>query len=186
MLLALTGSSCSGKTTIAERCVDIDGVVVHESDELGVPSSADLRWRQRTTEEWVQRTLTYEQRGLSVLLTGQAPLGEILACPSSPQLQGITVCLLDVPDEERLRRLNHRDPGRWDESSQQAFLGWARWHREHAADPRARPDVITSGGWDRMRWERWQDWTRHDPRWRTTVLDTAAQSIEETTCAVQS
>ena len=49
MLLALTGSSCSGKTTIAERCVDIDGVVVHESDELGVPSSADLRWRQRTT-----------------------------------------------------------------------------------------------------------------------------------------
>ena len=152
MLLALTGSSCSGKTTIAERCVDIDGVVVHESDELGVPSSADLRWRQRTTEEWVQRTLTYEQRGLSVLLTGQAPLGEILACPSSPQLQGITVCLLDVPDEERLRRLNHRDPGRW----------------------------------DRMRWERWQDWTRHDPRWRTTVLDRAAQSIEETTCAVQS
>ncbi len=63
VLLALTGSSCSGKTTIADRCVDIDGVVVHESDELGVPGSADLRWRQRTTEEWVQRTLAYEHRG---------------------------------------------------------------------------------------------------------------------------
>jgi catechol 2,3-dioxygenase-like lactoylglutathione lyase family enzyme len=46
--------------------------------------------------------------------------------------------LLDVPDEERRRRLNNRDPGRWDESSQQAFLGWAQWHREHAVDPRAR------------------------------------------------
>ncbi|HJY24120.1 MAG TPA: hypothetical protein VJ649_00415 [Actinomycetes bacterium] len=92
----------------------------------------------------------------------------------------------DAPDEERLRRLNHRDPGRWDESAQQAFLGWAQWHREHAADPRARPEVITSGGWDQMQWERWRHWTRHDPRWRTTVLDTAAQSIEETTCAVKS
>jgi hypothetical protein len=43
-----------------------------------------------------------------MLLTGQAPLGEILACRSSPQLRGIAVCLLDVPDEERLRPLNHR------------------------------------------------------------------------------
>ena len=57
------GSSCPGKTTIAERCVDIDGVVVCESDELGVPSSADLRWRQRMTEEWVQRTWRTSSEG---------------------------------------------------------------------------------------------------------------------------
>ncbi len=37
-----------------------------------------------------------------------------------------------------------------------------------------------------MRWERWQDWSRHDPRWGTTVLDTAAESVEQTAHSVQS
>jgi hypothetical protein len=56
--------------------------------------------------------------------------------------------------------------------------GWARWHREHAADPQARPEVITAGGWDRMRWDRWLGWTHADPRWRTTVIQTAHKPVD--------
>jgi hypothetical protein len=50
MLLMLTGSSCSGKTTIARRCAGIDGLVVHDFDELGVPRTADMQWRRRTLD----------------------------------------------------------------------------------------------------------------------------------------
>jgi hypothetical protein len=178
MLSTLTGSSCSCKTTIARACTDIDGLVVHDFDELSVPSTAAMKWRQRTLEDWIPRIVEHESRGEAVLLTGQSPLGEVLACPSAPHLAGIAVCLLDVPDDERLQRLERRDPGRWDESQKQALLGWARWHREHAADPQARPEVITAGGWDRMRWDRWLGWTHADPRWRTTVIQTAQEPVD--------
>ena len=36
-----------------------------------------------------------------------------------------------------------------------------------------------------MQWERRRHWTRHDPRWCTTVLDTATESIEQTAHSVQ-
>lgn len=44
------------------------------------------------------------------VLAGQSPLGEVLACPSAPALDGLAVCLMDVEDGERLRRLDARDP----------------------------------------------------------------------------
>lgn len=65
------------------------------------------------TEVWVRRTLEYQHRGIDVLLTGQSPLGEVLAVPSASLLDGIAVCLVDVADEVRRVRLDERDPGRW-------------------------------------------------------------------------
>ncbi len=165
MLFTIAGSSCSGKTTAARACVDLRGVVVHDFDEIGVPASADIRWRHQALETWVQRVLSYKDSGLDVLLTGQSPLGEILATPSAIHLEGIAACLLDVADDERLRRLHERDPGRWSEEIQQAFIGWARWHRGHAADPGHRPEVLENGGWEGMHWVRWRGWTGGDPRW---------------------
>jgi hypothetical protein len=185
VLFTLTGSSCAGKTTAARACSDLPGLVVHDFDEIGVPRDADLRWRQRTLEHWIQVVLEYQAHGVDVLLTGQSPLGEVLASPSAPQLQGIAVCLLDVDDRERIRRLERRDPGFWDRERRQSFLGWAHWHREHAADPQSRPEVITAGGWDRMHWTRWHDWTQQDPRWHTTVIDTSYGTTRDTASAVQ-
>jgi hypothetical protein len=185
VLLKLAGSACSGKTTVARACTDFDDLVVHDFDELRVPSTADTCWRQRALEEWIQRTLSYQRRGCSVLLTGQSPLGEVLACPSAPLLEGIAVCLLDLDDAERVVRLDHRNPGRWNELAKQGFLGWAQWHRDHAADPRARPEVITVEGWDEMRWHRWLDWSRDDPRWNTTVISTTGRRVEETARTVE-
>lgn len=144
VLLKLTGSSCSGKSTLAFAVADrLRDVVVHDFDEVGVPRDADRHWRHRITELWVRRALEYQERGLDLLLTGQSPLGEILAAPSAPKVDGIALCLVDVDDEIRRTRLAHRDPGRWDASAVDAFLGWAAWHRGHARDPRHRPEVIT-------------------------------------------
>jgi hypothetical protein len=185
VLLKLVGSSCSGKTTTARVCADLDRLVVHDFDEVGVPVDADRVWRQRTTEEWIRRVIADQEHGLDVLLTGQSPLGEVLACPSAPLLDGIAACLLDVADGERLRRLDNRDPGRWDRQAQCAFIGWARWHRAHAEDPQWRQEVITDGAWEQMQWERWTAWTRYDRRWHTAIIDTTGRSIDQTASDVR-
>ena len=178
MLLVLTGSSCSGKSTLAFAVADrLHRVAVHDFDEVGVPAGADRGWRNRTTELWVRRALEYQGRGIDLLLTGQSPLGEILAVPSAPLLDGIAVCLVDVAGEVRRARLATRDQGRWDAAAVDAFLGWAVWHRGHAHDPRHRPDVIIDGSWSGMVWDRWIGWAAGDPRWRTHLLDTTDQPV---------
>lgn len=147
MFLTVAGSSCSGKTTAVRACAGIDGLVAHDFDEIGVPAGADTGWRQRSTEEWIRRVLRYQADGLDVLLTGQSPLGEVLASPSAVELNGIAACLLDVDDRLRLQRLEDRDPGNWDVDATWSFVGWARWHRGHAADPGHLPEVITAAGY---------------------------------------
>lgn len=146
MLLTIAGAHCSGKTTAGRACAGLPGLAVHDFDELGVPSDADTQWRHRTMEEWLQRVLAYQADGIDVLLTGQSPLGEVLACPSAPKLNGIAACLLDVSDAERLRRLELRDPGRYDEEAKRRCLGWAAWHRSQAADPRWTVHIIDTTG----------------------------------------
>jgi hypothetical protein len=117
-------------TTLAHATASsLHQIAVHDFDELGVPTGADLHWRQRTMELWVRRALEYQERGVDLLLTGQSPLGEVLAAPSAPLLDGIAVCLVNVADEVRRARLVERDPGRWDATAVDAFLGWAAWHR---------------------------------------------------------
>ncbi|MGW0424985.1 hypothetical protein [Streptomyces sp. NPDC003015] len=131
MLLKLTGSSCSGKTTLAysvgERLGRLAG---HDFDEVGVPEGVDRQWRNRMTEVWLRRALEYQARAVNLLLTGQSPLGEVLASPSAPLLDGIAICLIDVSDKARRRRLTKRDADRWDAAAVDAFLGWAAWHRK--------------------------------------------------------
>jgi hypothetical protein len=131
-------------------------------------------------EQWLRRALEYRSAGLDLLLTSQSPLGEVLACPSAPSLDGIAACLLDVADAERLRRLETRDPGRWNQDARDRCVGWARWHRAHAADPRHVPEVLTTGGWSEMAWHRWSSWARDDPRWTVTVVDTTGRTVTET------
>ncbi|MEU4449205.1 hypothetical protein AB0K14_10340 [Actinosynnema sp. NPDC050801] len=178
MLLTLTGSSCSGKTTLARAVGDrLERLAVHDFDEVGVPVGADRRWRHRMNEVWVRRALEYQDRGVDLLLTGQSPLGEVLATPDAPLLDGIAVCLVDVSDEVRRSRLALRDAGRWDAPAVDAFLGWAAWHRGHAEDPRHRPEAIVDDSRPRMAWHRWTGWTADDRRWCTHLLDTTDQPV---------
>jgi hypothetical protein len=179
MLLVLTGSSGAGKSTLSFAVADLlAGAVVHEFDEVGVPDPPiPPQWRTVMTEHWIQRALEYQERGTDLVLSGNSPLGEILAAPSAPLLDGIAVCLIDVADRERRERLAARDGGRWDEAALDAFCGWAAWHRGHARDPRYRPDVIVEGSWPDMAWHRWTGWASDDPRWRTPVIDTTGRPL---------
>jgi hypothetical protein len=110
------------------------------------------------------------------VLAGQSPIGEVLACPSAVALDAVAVCLVDVDDDTRRARLAARDAGRWDTAAINDSVAWAAWHREHAADPRRRPEVVTTAGWAAMRWERWSAWTAGDPRWSVPVIDTTGEA----------
>src|SRR5262245_50459676 len=92
VLLLVCGSSCSGKTTAPTRLRGVDGLVVHDFDEAGVPADADAAWRQRTLDSWVRHAGELETEGMDVLLTGQSPLGEVLAVPLAGDIGGIAVC----------------------------------------------------------------------------------------------
>lgn len=184
VLLYLTGSSCAGKTTTLPALRHLPALAVHDSDEIGIPSDADTAWRQSTLERWVQFALEHQTRGVDVVVAGQSPLGEVLAAPSVPQLEAVAICLLDVEDDVRRHRLQERDGGWWDAAAVEAFVGWGRWHREHAVDPQARPEVITTQGWPAMGWERWTGWRRGDSRWSCPVVDTTSTSPKVTAARV--
>ena len=154
-------------------------LAVHDSDEHGVPSDADTSWRQLALRRWVRGALYLQGQGRDLMLTGQSPLGELLAVPEASQLD-LAVCLLDVDDEQRAARLERRDPRKWSADATNAFGNWARWHRGHAADPAHRPEVITERSAPDMRWDRWASWTRTDPRWHVTTINTSDEPMVAT------
>lgn len=183
MLFLLWGASGSGKTTcMAPLRRKMPALAVHDFDEVGVPASADKAWRHRTAEQWIRQALAYQAEGRHMLLGGQLPYGEVLACPSAPDLDGIASCLLDCDDYERIARIRGRGIGT--EAASQEMLCWAAWMRMHALDPQWRPDVVTEDGASEMRWERWLGWEAGDPRWRIARIDTSGLTVEATVARI--
>jgi hypothetical protein len=183
VLFLLFGSSAAGKTVALNGLQGrVDGLAVHDFDEIGVPPGADTAWRHRADEQWVRRALAYQAEGIDLLLAGQTPFGELLAAPSAPRLEAISACLIDCDDETRVARLRARGPEWFARTAGdlQDYLAWAAWMRGHAADPSRRRDVIwherTAG---EMQWSRWSGWRIGDPRWRVRVIDTSALPVEE-------
>ena len=80
-----------------------------------------------------------------------AVFGEILACPSIQQIEGLGVCLLDCDDGERITRVRHRGG-----TATMEMLTWSAWLRVHAKEPEWYPEVITKQGYSRMEWQNWQ------------------------------
>jgi hypothetical protein len=183
VLFLLFGSSAAGKTFALHALRDrVPRLAIHDFDEIGVPADADRAWRQRANEIWLRRALDYQAQGIDLLLAGQTPLGELLATPSAPLLDGISACLVDCDDETRIRRLRERGPEWWARSSGDLgdYLSWAAWMRGHAEDPRFMPEVIVSDdGLPEMGWDRWSELEAGDPRWRVRVIDTSALPVEE-------
>jgi hypothetical protein len=182
MLLNVTGSCCAGKSTLIWQVAELlwqDDVVVADFDEVGVPDDAGSDWRHVSNEHWMRRALDLEGEGRHLLLSSQTPLGELLATPSAVELEGIGNCLVDVADEDRLRRLRERDPGKWSEATLEAFVRWGGWHRRHAQDPQHAPEVIQRPSSVPMAWERWAHWDADDPRWATAVIDTTARQVDD-------
>lgn len=113
------------------------------------------------------------------MLSSQTPLGELLATPTAVDLEGIANCLVDVAAEDRLRRLERRDPGKWPKETLGAFVHWGEWHRRHAEDCRHMPEVIVKSSSVPMAWNRWTNWNHDDPRWDTTVIDTTGRTVDD-------
>jgi hypothetical protein len=177
MFFLISGSAASGKTTLARRLpTRLAQVVCHDADEL---PAADTAGRCINLERWVCQALEAQHGGQDFLLTAHSPLGELLACPSAPQLAGIAACLLDCADPVRIQRMRTRgiDP-RWPPSQQ--LLSWASWHRMHAWDPQWEPHVIDTNGPATHRYDRWCGWSQQDPRWQVYVLDTTTLTEDQT------
>ncbi|MDQ6773418.1 MAG: hypothetical protein M3024_10575 [Candidatus Dormibacteraeota bacterium] len=165
MILLVVGASAAGKTTALGTARDrLRDVEVRDFDEIGVPEHADGLWRLRANERWVRHAIASTRH---LMLSGQTPLGELLASPSADRLDGIAACLLDCHDVVRIRRLRQR--GR--PAATQDQLNWAAWHRLHATDPQWERDVIEAPSRD-LPWDRWRDWQEGDPRWSIEVIDT--------------
>jgi hypothetical protein len=119
-------------------------------------------------ESVVQRALAAARDGRHFLLCGDpVPPGEVVAVPSGARLGRMHVCLLDATaDAHRGRLLSRGDR----EDLIPRHLAFAEWMRHHVHDPRHRPEVIASGGWEHMQWERLLGAT--EPPWTTHVVDT--------------
>ena len=176
MIFFVTGASGSGKSACLPRLSELlPEVALHDFDELGVPADADKVWRQRTTEGWLRRGIADEAQGRSTLICGGAVLGEILACPSAPNISHLGLCFLDCSDIVRIDRLKSRGA----HGATQDTLNWAAWQRVHVIDPQWRADVISADSAPEMLWNRWSDWKRGDERWRAHIVDTTELSVSE-------
>lgn len=120
----------------------------------------------------------YQAEDRDMLLCGQLPHGELLACPSAPALNGIASCLLDCDDYERIDRLYGRGS---EDAASQDMLCWAAWMRMHARDPQWHPESITEDGAEEMVWNRWLDRRTDDAGWHVHRIDTTSESVETTT-----
>lgn len=184
MLFLLWGASGSGKTTVMNALRGyLPNLPMHDFDEVDVPPDADTAWRQKTAEAWVRRALDYQTDGRDMLLSAQLPLGELLAAPSSPDLDGVRSCLLDCSDYERIERIRSRDGG--SDRATQDMLCWAVWMRMHAREPSWCPDVITGEADPFMQWGRWSDLTANDSEWPVQRVDSTGLTVDETARAVR-
>ena len=181
MLLLVTGASGAGKSTTRRAIArDLSSEVdcVELGDVVSVPRFPTIAWRQEATEAVVRRALELQGDGRHILLSGDpVAAGEVMAAPSATQLDGIAACLLDLDPEAQAARLTERGD---DPSLLVDHQAFANWMRAHARDPQHMLNVLTTDGWDAMRWDR-LDIAPGDGRWDMRVLDTSDLSREQVT-----
>lgn len=173
MIYFIAGASGSGKTAILPDLKNIlgDNYNIYDFDDIGVPSNADKKWRQETTETWLQKLL---QENKNCCLLGQIVLGEILACPSIKKLNNINFCLLDVSDVERIKRLKQRNT-----YGDQNMLNWASWLRIHHQDPQWTQHVLSDECWHGLDFSKWNKFDTWPDSINLKILDTTGLAIKE-------
>lgn len=173
-LYFIGGASGSGKTAIMPELQKILGskIKVYDFDDIGVPEGADKKWRQESTEKWLQKLLA---DGKDACLLGQIVLGEISACPSAKKLDGINFCLLDVSDFERIQRLKKRNTYGTDQN----MLNWSAWLRMHTRDPKWTQHVITDDSQDGLDFSSWDQNANWPSNVTTKIIDTTSLDIKE-------
>jgi energy-coupling factor transporter ATP-binding protein EcfA2 len=187
MFLLLTGASGAGKSTVRRAIApllspDVECVELH--DIVEVPVFPSLVWRQRATEAAVQRALALQGEDRHLLLGGDpVAAGEVLAAPSADRLNGVAVCLLDVSPHAQSVRLERRGD---DPALLADHLAFADWMRGHARNPRHMPHVLSTNGWQAMRWGRWSAVDATSGSWGMEVIDTSEITPAQVAAAVVS
>lgn len=170
----IAGASGSGKTAILSDLKKLLGQAfsVYDFDDIGVPDKADRKWRQESTEKWLQKLL---QEDKDACLLGQMVLGEILACPSAKQINQVSFCLLDVSDYERVQRLKKRNTYGID----QTMLSWSAWLRMHHQDPQWVQHVLKENCWGELDFSVWDQLESWENIANVEILDTTELSINK-------
>jgi hypothetical protein len=184
MIFFVTGASGAGKSALIPGLRQwLPDFVIEDfdhhpiQDEIGVMATPEQR--QQVAEAWLQTALGHQPRHM--VICGLGVMGEVLACPSAPQIDHLAFCLLDCEDVERLDRLRRRGDG---QSADMDILCWSAWLRVHHVDPQFRQDVINTGKNPQMVWERWSGWGRHHPHWRCRYMDTTGLTPRQVSAGV--
>jgi hypothetical protein len=184
MFLLITGASGAGKSSVREavapalapavECVELRHLVSGRA-------FMTIAGRQRSAEAAVRRALELQADGRHLLLSGDpVAAGEVLAAPSADALDGIAACLLDVGPQAQTQRLLHRGDARL-LPDHRAF---AKWMRGHARDPRHMLHVLTTGGWEGMRWDRLSAVDPALGTWGMEIVDTSSLSRDQVAAEV--
>ncbi len=170
----IAGASGSGKTAIIPYLKELldDNIALYDFDDIGVPEGADKKWRQESTEKWLQKLLS---EGKDACLLGQIVLGEILACHSAGRIGNINFCFLDVSDFQRIQRLKERHATACDQN----ILNWAAWLRMHHQDPQWMPQVIQEDCSDTIDFSRLAQLEKWDNKANINIIDTTDFSLNE-------
>lgn len=173
-LYFIGGASGSCKTAVMPYLKELlgDGIAVYDFDDIGVPEGADKKWRQESTEKWLQQLLN---EGKDACLLGQIVLGEILSCPSGKHIDKINFCLLDVSDFERIGRLKKRNTY----GADQNMLNWSAWLRMHHQDPQWAMHVIQEDATNIMDFSRLSAIKSYDEVANIKILDTTDLALHE-------
>lgn len=168
------GASGSGKTAIIPALQKLlgDETKAYDFDDIGVPVDADKKWRQESTEKWLQKLLNNRN---NACLLGQIVLGEMLACPSAIKIDKVNFCLLDVSDFERIQRLKKHNIYNAD----QHMLNWSAWLRMHHQDPQWAQHVIKEGAWERLDFSVWDQELAWPQSVKKEIIDTTTFSIQK-------
>lgn len=173
-LYFIGGASGSGKTAVMPYLKELlgDSVAVYDFDDIGVPEDAGKKWRQESTEKWLQKLLI---EGKDACLLGQIVLGEILSCPSAKEIDKINFCLLDISDFERIQRLKKRNTYAVDQN----MLNWSAWLRMHHQDPQWTPHVIQEDAASHMDFSRLFALKSYKEVASVKILDTTNLALHE-------
>ncbi len=182
MFYLISGAAATGKKSVVRILKDkLENIECHDFNEKPVKDGTS---RRIVNEEWVQIALEAQKNGKDFLLSAQSPFGEILACPSVIELEGIKCCLLDCHDFVRVDRYLDRPQFKeWPLGMD--TLCWAVFHRMHAHDPQWEQRVVVDKDLPEYGWNRWTSWQKGDDRWDVKIIDTTENEMNYTANLVQ-
>ncbi|MBP6931443.1 MAG: AAA family ATPase [Candidatus Pacebacteria bacterium] len=121
----ITGTSGSGKTTLMNSLkgkLPTGSFRVYDFDEIGVPENADKKWREESTDKWIQISNENEKNKISTVICGVSAPSEILNSPSLNKDTDLVFGILHADDEVIKSRLKERG---WNDQLIQDNLNWA-------------------------------------------------------------